>query len=314
MRGRPPVRERVARTVADRGLLDPGAPVLALASGGADSTLLVLVLRELSYEVRALHVAHGLRGDESAADAEACTTLCAAAGVPLTIVDGRVPAGSNLEARLREARRAAAMAAAGSARIATGHTASDRAETVLYRLATSGGVRALPALPHRAGPWVRPLLDLTREEVRAELVRRGTGWREDRSNRDRGPARNRIRHEVLPVLRGLNPAAEANLARAGALAADERELLDGLAAELVEADGSLDLARLRTAHPALQRLALREAASRAGVALGHEDVEALRTMRMIGVERRSLPGAALAERRRARLTFTTATRPEAMNA
>ena len=171
-------------------------------------------------------------------------------------------------------------------------------------------MRALPALPHRAGRWVRPLLDLTRAEVRAELRRRGVPWRDDASNDDRGPARNRIRRDVLPVLASLNPAAEANVARAGALAADERELLDGLAAELVEADGSVDLARLRAAHPALQRLALRDAAARAGVALGHLDVEALRGMPLVGTERRTLPRAATAERRRARLSFAPATHPE----
>ena len=132
-------------------------------------------------------------------------------------------------------------------------------------------------------------------------------WRDDASNDDRGPARNRIRRDVLPVLASLNPAAEANVARAGALATDERELLDGLAAELVEADGSVDLARLRAAHPALQRLALRDAAARAGVALGHLDVEALRGMPSSAPERRTLPRAATAERRRARLSFAPAT-------
>jgi len=168
-------------------------------------------------------------------------------------------------------------------------------------------VRALPALPHRAGAWIRPLLDVTRAEVRTELMARGVAWREDASNADRGPARNRIRHEVLPVLRGLNPAAEVNLARAAALAADERELLDGLAAGLVDDDGTIDLARLRGAHPALQRLALQQAAARAGVRLGHADVEALRAMAVVGAERRTLPGAAMAERRRARLRFIAAT-------
>ena len=301
---RPPAAQRVAATIRERGLLQSGGRVLALGSGGADSTLLLVLLAELGYEVRGLHVAHGLRGADSEADEAACRARCGELGVTLTVVDGRVPAGPNLEARLRDVRRAAAVAAAGDDPIATGHTASDRAETVLYRLATSGGVRALPALPHRAGAWIRPLLDLTRAEVRTELMARGVAWRDDASNADPGPARNRIRHEVLPVLRGLNPAAEANLARAAALAADERELLDGLAADLVDDDGSIDLARLRAAHPALQRLALQDAAGRAGVRLGHADVEALRGMAVVGAERRSLPRAAMAERQRARLRFT----------
>ena len=282
-RRRPAVADRVAATIAERALLPPGARVLALLSGGADSTLLVTLLAELGHAPRALHVAHGLRGADSDGDVDACRDLCARLEVELDVVDGRVEPGANLEARLRDVRRAAALARAGDGDpIATGHTATDRAETVLYRLATSGGVRALPALPHRAGRWVRPLLDLTRAEVRDELRRRGVPWRDDATNDDRGPARNRIRRDVLPVLASLNPAAETNVARAGALATDERELLDALAAELVEADGSVDLARLRAAHPALQRLALRDAAARAGVTLGHLDVEALRGMRLVG--------------------------------
>ncbi len=306
-RRRPAVADRVASAIAERALLEPGGRVLALLSGGADSTLLVVLLAELGHAPRALHVAHGLRGAGSDADVDACRALCAGLGVELEVADGRVAPGPNLESRLRDVRRGAALARAGGDPIATGHTATDRAETVLYRLATSGGVRALPALPHRTGRWVRPLLDLTRAEVRSELRRRDVPWRDDPSNDDRGPARNRIRRDVLPVLASLNPAAEANVARAGALAADERELLDALAADLVEADGSVDLARLRAAHPALQRLALRDAAARAGVALGHLDVEALRGMPLVGTEQRTLPRAATAERRRARLSFAPAT-------
>jgi tRNA(Ile)-lysidine synthase len=298
------VAGRVAGTIERHGLLDPGAPVLALVSGGADSVLLAAILHELGHPLSALHVAHEMRGAESAADARFCAVLCERLGVPLDVAHGAVAPGANLESRLRDARRRAAAAAAAGRPVATGHTASDVAETALYRLATSGSVRSLPALRAAARAvvdgrplrLVRPLVELTRGEVRDELRRRGQPWREDPSNDDRRHARARVRLDVLPALRALNPAAERNVARAALLAADERALLDGLAAALVERDGGIDLDRLAGADPALARLALRDAGARAGVSLSHLDVEALRTLGRRGRERRSLAGGATAER------------------
>jgi tRNA(Ile)-lysidine synthase len=280
---RPPVAERAARVLRGAGI-EPPAPVLAMVSGGADSTLLAAVLAELGYAVRGLHVAHGLRGADSAADADFCRAL----PLPVEVRDGRVGPGGNLEARLREVRREAALAAAAGDPVATGHTATDRAETVLYRLATSGGTRALPALPGLAWPFVRPLIDVTRAEVRAELRDRGLEWREDPSNADPAFARNRIRHEVLPVLLALNARADANIARAAEVAAAERELLALLAAPFLVAGGA-DV-RFRAEHVALQREVVRRAAAAAGVSVQHADVEAL--IGPSGADRRTLPGGA----------------------
>lgn len=284
------VADRIAARGAALGL-GPGAPVTALVSGGADSTLLLLGLVELGCAVRALHVAHALRGDASAADADACRALAARLDVPLAVVDGAVAPGGNLEARLRDRRRAAALEHAGADPIATGHTLSDRAETVLYRLAASGSPRGLAALPPRDGRWLRPLIDCSRDEVRRELVRRGVTWRDDPTNAEPGPARNRIRLDVLPALALAHPGAERNLARAALLADDERALLDELADGLIDPDGSLPLGPLLAAPPALARLALRRAAARHGLTLGHDDVEALRT----SPRRRTLPGAGMAD-------------------
>ena len=271
--------------------LDAGAPVVAMVSGGADSTLLAHALSERGCALRLVHVAHGLRGADSDGDEDACRAVAVALGVPLQVADGRVEAGGNLEARLRDARRGAALAAAGGDPIATGHTLSDRVETVLYRLAASGAPRGLAALPPRDGQWLRPLIDLSRDDVRRELARRGVAWRDDPTNLEPGPARNRIRLDVLPALGLAHPGAERNLARAAELADDERALLDALAEDLVRHDGAVPIAELAAAPAALQRIALRSAAARVGVTLGHADVEALRT----APRRRSLPGDAMAE-------------------
>lgn len=295
------VADRIAARLDALGL-GAGAPVCAMVSGGADSTLLLVALAERGCAVRAVHVAHGLRGPESEADAEACRALAERLGVPLAVHDGAVAPGGNLEARLRERRRAAALAEAGADPIATGHTLSDRAETVLYRLAASGSPRGLAALPPRDGRWLRPLIDCARDEVRRELVRRGIAWRDDPTNAEPGPARNRIRLDVLPALALAHPGAERNLARAALLADDERALLDGLADGLIDPDGSVPVAPLVAAPPALARLALRRAAARAGLTLGHDDVEALRT----SPRRRTLPGAGMADVDSDRIRFSPA--------
>ena len=270
--------------------MDVESPIVAMTSGGADSTLLAVILAERGCDVRLLHVVHGLRGAESEADAEACRALAERLGVPISVVDGRVEPGGNLEARLRDVRRAAALAEAGGDLIATGHTLSDRAETVLYRLAASGTPRGLAALPPRDGQWLRPLIDVSRDEVRRELGRRGIGWRDDPTNLEPVAARNRIRLDVLPALALAHPGAERNLARAALLADDERALLDALAEDLIGHDGAVTIAELTAAPVALQRIALRRAAARVGITLGHDDVEALRT----APRRRSLPGDAAA--------------------
>jgi len=292
------VDERIARRLAGLEVTEE-TPVLAMISGGADSTLLLVSLVEVSTRVRALHLAHGQRGEDSERDREACRALAASLGVELTVVPGAVDAGGNLEARLRAVRRAAAERYAGGALIATGHTLSDRTETALYRLAASGTPHGLAALPARDGRWIRPLIDCTREEVRRALIARAVPWREDATNADPTPARNRIRLEVLPALAEAHPGAERNLARAAALADDERALLETLADELITDDGAIALDAFDEAHPALQRIALRRAARRHGITLGHEDVEALRA----GAHRRTLPGAALGERRNRLLVF-----------
>ena len=252
---------RVGATVARGRLLAPGEPVLALVSGGADSTLLALVLHALGHPLETLHVAHGLRGAESDADAEACRALAAHLAVPHREVDGFVSPGAGVEARARLQRRAAADAVRAGRAVATGHTRDDRVETILYRLAASPGSAAFAALPAAdGGGRVRPLLELSRDEVRSELRRAGIAWRDDSSNGDRSFARNRVRLDLLPAFRSLHPAAEANLLRTAALLAEDDAALDALAAELLCAGGDLSTAAVAAAPLAVLRRALRRVA------------------------------------------------------
>jgi tRNA(Ile)-lysidine synthase len=176
------------------GLIEPGRPLLALVSGGADSACLLDVAVRLEADVSALHVDYGLRED-SAEDAELCRRLCEERGVPLTVERAVLAAAGgagNVQAEAREVRYALAEQLARGD-YATAHTASDQAETVLYRLAVSPGRRALLGMELRRGRLVRPLLAVTREETRAYCRERGIEWRDDPSNEDVSLARARVR-------------------------------------------------------------------------------------------------------------------------
>jgi len=250
-----PLASRVAAYIAEHALLEPGGAVLVLVSGGADSACAWGLARELGYDVEALHVEHGLRGADGLADAAHC------AGLGATVVAVDVEDGPNLEARARTARYAAARERAGERPIVTGHTLSDQAETVLYRLVSSSGARAIRAMRPAAGGIVRPLLCATAEDTRAWCAEHGIEPREDRTNADERLRRNLIRREVMPALRRVHPGAERNLARSAELLGELDELLRELAGEHIEPH--IALADLDEMPRALRVLVLREAAERA---------------------------------------------------
>jgi tRNA(Ile)-lysidine synthase len=250
-----PLAERVAGFIAEHGILEPGEPVVALVSGGADSLCLWGVLRELGHRVEALHMEHGLRGEAGLADAAFC------AGLGATVVPLDLDAGPNIEARAREARYAAAAGHAGGRVVATGHTLTDQAETVVYRLASSSGVRALSAMRPRSGQLARPLLCVTAAETREWCRAARLSPRVDATNDDTTLRRNLIRHDVMPALKRVHPAAEANIARTAELLGELDALLSELAGEHVADE--LDLDRIAELPRPLRAIVLRAAAERA---------------------------------------------------
>ena len=169
-------------------------------SGGADSTCLWHVLGALNYRVSAVHVNHGLRGAESDEDARFCTQVLGA-----EVVDARNGLlQSPTEVALRDVRYDVT---SGYGPRATGHTASDQVETVLYRLVSSGTTKAIK--PKREDGIVRPLIEIWRDETIAYCEEHGLAYRVDSSNPD--TKRGLIRDEILPLLRRLHPGAEQNL-------------------------------------------------------------------------------------------------------
>jgi tRNA(Ile)-lysidine synthase len=223
------LRARVEEHVRSHELIPPAGDVVALVSGGADSTCLWHVLRALGYGVSALHVNHGLRGEESDEDARFCHEVLGA-----EVVEAAVPDRPTEEA-LRELRYSFA-----SDRLrATGHTASDQVETVLYRLVASGNTKGIK--PKREDGVVRPLLTLWRDETEAYCRAEGLPFREYSSNAE--TRRGLIRNELLPLLRRLHPGAEQNLLR---LAEQRPTKLDLLLAS-AEGSGRVDLGQGLTA-------------------------------------------------------------------
>jgi tRNA(Ile)-lysidine synthase len=294
------------RLTIARSLMSAGDRVCVAVSGGADSVALLLALSEANREREALgvvltavHVHHGLRSAEADADEAFVRELCDKLGVPLVVERVNVPARQaaereGLEEAARELRYRVFWELMKSSRadvVATAHTLDDQAETVVMKLlrgAWTEGIGGIaPAVESGVrGRIVRPLLGARRAEVEAYLRERGQTWREDATNRDVSLMRNRVRHELIPILRGFNPGIDAALARLAEIARDEegfwqaevakvlpQVLLQGRpirgggrAVSTVTGNSScaVEVERLRTMTPALRRRVLRAAARSLG--------------------------------------------------
>ncbi|MGI8759469.1 MAG: tRNA lysidine(34) synthetase TilS [Acidimicrobiales bacterium] len=249
-----------SRAEAVTGLLarctfpSPGTAVVVAVSGGADSSALLVLATEAGCEVTAVHVDHRLRPG-SATEADVVAALAERFGARFVGRTAAVAPGPNLEARARDARRAVLPAGA-----MTGHTVDDQAETVLVNLLRGAGLDGLAGM--RSGP-TKPMLRLRRAETRALCASLDIVPVEDPMNADLRLRRNRVRHEVLPLL---DEVAERDvaplLARGAALLADDAGLLDDLSAALDPTDArGLAAAPLPLARRAVRRWLAAEAAA-----------------------------------------------------
>ncbi len=274
------MKERVARTLLRRGMLEAGRRIGVAVSGGADSVALVEVLAELApefgLELSVIHLNHCLRGAAADEDQRFVEALAAKCGLRYHVraVDVAAEAaarGDNLEQAARRERLAffrSLIESGAMDRVATAHTRSDQAETVLYRILRGSGPAGLAGiLPVTREGLIRPLIDVPREDVLTWLGERGSAWREDESNRDTHFARNRLRIEVLPRLRAeFNPRLDEALAGLAEVSRAEEEywknslpayrLLDGVlvveAREFTDADEAVARRRVRVALAAVK--------------------------------------------------------------
>ena len=217
-RSHPPTLLRIAeRTLKEECSLEHGERLLVAVSGGGDSSALVhvlsLLLPKLGCTLLAHGVDHGLR-PEAAAELDLAEELCARLGVPFSRTRVDVPAGGNLQARAREARREALASAAArhsATRIATAHHADDRAETVVIRLLSGGSPSGLAVLPPAEGRLVRPIVRARKSDVLRHLERHRIPYADDPSNQNRKFLRVRVRLEVMPLLEALSPGVVGHL-------------------------------------------------------------------------------------------------------
>ena len=215
--------ENALALTEEYAMLPPGGAVLCAVSGGADSVcLLHWLLRrreEVGFSLTAAHFDHMIRGEESARDAAFVEGLCREWGVPLALGRGDVPAearrrGEGLEEagrRLRYAFLRRTAAELGGAVIATAHNADDDVETFFLHLLRGAGLQGLTGIPPRRGDLVRPLLTTSRREILSYLEAHGLPHVEDSTNADPSYARNRLRLQLLPLLRELDPRLEEHM-------------------------------------------------------------------------------------------------------
>ncbi len=240
----------VKNTIVRRGMLSNGAHVIVGLSGGADSVSLLASLLELREElgitVSALHIHHGIRGEEADGDLNFCRRLCEGLGVELQWMRLDIPAiaaerSIGLEQCGRECRyeQFAAAALEKNAVIATAHTLSDSAETVLFNLARGSGLSGVCGIPPvrqircengSEVTVIRPLIDVTREDVEAYCKDKRLSYVTDGTNADNTYRRNLIRNRVIPALRDVNPSLHTAIGRFTECAAQDSALLDEMAA------------------------------------------------------------------------------------
>lgn len=255
----PAATAELAATVTASGLVGGDDRGLVLVSGGPDSACLAAGLAAVLGPDRllALHLNYGLR-PEAGEDQAVAAALCERVGLELVVERAGRPSG-NVQEWARDLRYGTAERICeerGLDWYAAGHSRSDLVETVLYRLAASPGTRPLLGMKPRRGSLIRPLLGLGRDDLRRIALAAGLPFTDDRSNTDPTFARVRIREEVVPPLRRVNPAVERNIERTVAELTEDEDLLVSLAAEAV-AGHAIDARKLESLHPALRRRSLR---------------------------------------------------------
>lgn len=214
--------QRIISYIEEKALIGEGVRVFAGVSGGADSLCLLYVLSEYKnthpFELRVIHVEHGIRGEESVEDARYVQAVCEELAVPCEVVSVDVPqAEKELGLSLEEAARVLryeqfqAIANQSGDLIALAHHKEDQAETLLWQMIRGSDLKGLGAMRPKRDCYIRPLLSVSRAEIEAYLTERGITWRTDSTNEKMDATRNRMRLEVVPVLRQLNAGSVEHL-------------------------------------------------------------------------------------------------------
>lgn len=279
------MEQRVLETIQRHRMLHLGDTVLAAVSGGADSMALVSVLykyrEKLGIRLVCAHVEHGLRGDESVRDMEFVRAWCNAHGVQLYTLSIRAAEeaaaqkmGVEEYARMR---RYAFFESIACDKIATAHTKSDNVETMLFRLARGTSPHGLCGIPPVRGKIIRPLLDVSGQEVRAYCAQEGIRFVTDSTNEDDAYSRNYVRHVLVPAFEKLNPAFLSAAASLQGDVALSEQALDGQAQALFQkalGQNGLEKAQLLGENAYVVKKVISRYAASFGLRLNREKLEA----------------------------------------
>ncbi len=248
---------KVRDAIRRYGMLSDGETVIVGLSGGADSTALLHILlslkEELGISLKACHINHNLRGEESDGDENFVRALCERLEVPLTVFGIDVKGSSSKHESLEETARKLRyreferLCREEGARLATAHTASDNAETVLINMVRGTGTKGLSGIPPVRDYIIRPLIRCTREEIEEYCIKNGISFVTDSSNLTDDYTRNKIRHKVIPLLKEFNPSLIEGISRMTAIVGEDMSFLEeysSVKAEECLNEGKLDSRKL----------------------------------------------------------------------
>ncbi len=259
----------VESTIQKYNMIEDGDTVVVGLSGGADSVSLLYILVELRSKLhinlQACHVNHMLRGAESDGDEAFVAEMCSKLDVPLTVYrfdtnERSAFLGKGVEETARLARyEYFAQAAGDNSKIATAHTLSDSAETMLFNLMRGTGIKGMCGIPYIRDNIIRPMRDCTREDIESYLHGKGVSYRHDASNDTDDYTRNFIRHNIVPQMKKLNPALETTLSRTMIQLADQCKMTEDIAKSIgVNSDGSLSIKDLQQLPQPARRFVLKD--------------------------------------------------------
>ena len=260
---------KVLKAIERFSLFENSKTVTVALSGGADSVSLLYALLEikdsLGLTVRAAHLNHQLRGEESLRDEQFVKELCERLEVELVIKRADVSAeaektGESIELAARRIRYDFLEKAGKGSLVATAHTASDSAETVIFNLARGTALKGLMGIPAKRGMFIRPLILASRQEIENYCAEKGISFVTDSTNLGDDYTRNRIRHNIVPVLKDINASFENTVLRMGAILAEDNDYLESKAKEVynnVRVDKSVKTEPLMAEHPAVSKRVIR---------------------------------------------------------
>ncbi len=258
--------EKFSRAVKQHNMLAECSSILVGLSGGADSVVLLHILKKESalrgFSLYALHVNHMIRGDEADRDELFCQKLCEKLEIPFTALRADIPALAKEEkCGLEEAARnfrykAFEKFCAENAvdKTATAHNASDVLETAIFNLARGSSLKGLSSIPPTRGNIIRPLILCSKSEILAYAEENSLEFVYDSTNSDTDYSRNLIRHNIIPEIKKINPAAEDTFSRSALLLREDSDFLDSMAESFKESSVS----ELKKLHPAILRRVIRQ--------------------------------------------------------